>query len=391
MPKIVENTQNGASSPKTQFNLADNSYWAEIGNASYPIWYFYVEPIVQSLASLVRLAQTHQLIYANGALEMGLLVKGVWSSEWYDTKANKGEFIRTETQFRSAVGEEQFPLEHNRFHLFVSLACPWAHRTLIFRTLKGLENIIGVTVVRPEMLENGWVMDNELSVSLGYSKSPVEDIEFLRELYLIADPVYTGRVTVPVLWDLKKATIVNNESSDIIKAFNSAFAPLIGETYDYYPVLLREEIDSLNNFIYENINNGVYRAGFATSQGAYERAFTDVFEALDNLEKILDNNRFLLGSKITEVDWRLFTTLIRFDSVYYTHFKTNKKRIEDYPNLSNYLRELFQIEGISQTVDFEQIKRHYFYSHETINPHRIVPAGPDLDYSRPFVRSPSNE
>jgi putative glutathione S-transferase len=268
-----------------------------------------------------------------------------------------------------------------RYHLYVSLACPWAHRTLIFRVLKGLQKVIGVTQVEPLMLENGW----ELSETSAHA-SPTPQIRFLYQLYQLADPQYTGRVSVPVLWDKEQQTIVSNESSEIIRMFNSAFNHFSANQTDYYPAESRAAIDVVNERVYTEINNGVYRAGFATSQQAYERACRNLFDSLDWLEEVLGKQYYLVGSQITEADWRLFTTLIRFDAVYFGHFKCNLRRIEDYPNLSNYLRDLYQQSGIAGTVDFEQIKRHYYGSHLAINPTAIVPCGPQLDYGRPHNR-----
>jgi putative glutathione S-transferase len=292
-----------------------------------------------------------------------------------------GEFIRKDSQFRHQLGEPGFEAEAGRYHLFVSLACPWAHRTLIFHKLKTLESIVGVTVVDPKMLEQGWVF-SEVSEDI-----PIPGIDYLHQVYTTADPNYSGRVTVPVLWDKKARTIVNNESSEIIRMFNTAFNGITGESVDYYPENLRADIDRINKRIYDDINNGVYRAGFATSQQAYEAAFHRLFSALDEVENILGKQRYLLGAQITEADWRLFTTLVRFDAVYYSHFKTNLKHIEDYPNLSNYVRDLYQMEGIADTVSFDHIKTHYYVSQTTINPTQIVPAGPELDYTRAHDRS----
>ncbi len=311
---------------------------------------------------------------------MGLLVEGQWHTDWYDTKSTGGEFVRKDSQFRHWIGEPGFAAEAGRYHLFVSLACPWAHRTLIFRKLKKLERIIGVTIVDPKMLEHGWVF-SEVS-----RDNPIEGIDYLHQVYTTADANYTGRVTVPVLWDKKRRTIVSNESADIIRILNSAFDDLSGEHSDYYPQPLRADIDELNQLIYDNINNGVYRAGFATSQPAYEAAFHRLFDTLDTVEQRLEQQRYLMGARITEADWRLFTTLFRFDAVYYSHFKTNLKHIEEYPNLSNYLRDLFQIEGIADTVNFDHIKTHYYFSQTTINPTQVVPAGPVLDFARPHNR-----
>ena len=315
---------------------------------------------------------------------MGLLQQGQWVDQWYDTGNNEGEFRRQDSRFRNWLtpngeagpnGEPGFKAEKGRYHLYVSLACPWAHRTLIFRQLKQLQDIIGVTVVEPTMLENGWEMSD-----------PLHGFDFVYQLYLKADASYEGRVTVPVLWDKKTQTIVSNESSEIIRMFNTAYDHLTGNTTDYYQQTLRETIDALNDRIYDTINNGVYRAGFATSQPAYEEAFYSLFDSLDWVEALLSKQRYLAGDQLTEADWRLFTTLIRFDVVYYSHFKTNKKRIEDYPNLSNYIRELYQYGRVSETVDFEHIKTHYYYSHDMINPTRVVPVGPDIDFNRPHNR-----
>jgi len=311
---------------------------------------------------------------------MGLLVDGQWQDEWYDTTSTGGEFVRQDSQFRHWIGEPGFAADAGRYHLFVSLACPWAHRTLIFRKLKSLEHIIGVTIVDPRMLEHGWAL-SEVS-----EDNPIQGINYLHQVYTTAEASYTGRVTVPVLWDKKRCTIVNNESAEIIRIFNSAFNDLAGESSDYYPPQLQADIDELNQSVYDDINNGVYRAGFATSQQAYEAALHRLFDTLDVIEQRLGRQRYLLGKHITEADWRLFTTLIRFDAVYYSHFKTNLKHIEDYPNLSNYVRELYQIEGVADTVNFDHIKTHYYYSQITINPTQIVPVGPILDYIRPHNR-----
>ncbi len=320
---------------------------------------------------------------------MGLLVNGQWQDRWYDTDENAGRFVRQESQFRNWVtvdgsagpsGEGGFAAEPDRYHLYVSLACPWAHRTLIFRSIKRLQGVIGVTVVNPLMLENGWELG-------GTERGPVSGIKYLYELYLAVADNMTGRVTVPVLWDKQRNTIVNNESAEIIRMLNSAFNHLTEVQTDYYPVALQGEIDRLNERIYQTVNNGVYRAGFATTQQAYEEAFDALFDTLDWLESRLDRQRFLAGSQLTEADWRLFTTLIRFDAVYHGHFKVNRQRIEDYPNLSNYLRDLFQQPGVAKTVDFFHIKTHYYGSHKTINPTGIIPKGPDLDLLRPHDRN----
>lgn len=318
---------------------------------------------------------------------MGLLVNGHWQDTWY--KSQQGEFVREDAIFRHWVtadgrkghtGKDGFKAESGRYHLYVSLACPWAHRTLIFRQLKQLQEHIGVTVVDAKMLENGWEF-SEVSTD-----NPLGDLNFAYEVYTAAKSDYTGRVTVPILWDKQQNTIVSNESSEIIRMFNSAFNHITGNTDDYYPEDLRSAIETINADVYENINNGVYRAGFATSQAAYERAYDRLFSSLDQVEQTLSQQSFLTGERITEADWRLFTTLIRFDSVYYGHFKTNKKRIEDYHNIANYVRQLYQYPGVAQTVDFEHIKTHYYFSHTTINPTQVVPKGPYIDYLRPHNR-----
>jgi putative glutathione S-transferase len=315
---------------------------------------------------------------------MGLLQNGEWVDKWYDTKSSNGEFQRQDSAFRNWItptgeagptGKPGFKAESGRYHLYVSLACPWAHRTLIFRELKSLSKHIDVTVVDYLMLEHGWTLEDPL-----YEKS------FLYELYLQSKPEYEGRVTVPVLWDKQTEQIVSNESADIIRMMNSAFNELTGNTDDYYPVALRSEIDALNELVYHSINNGVYLSGFATQQAVYQRHVTTLFAALDKLEERLGTQRYLVSDQITEADWRLFTTLIRFDSVYVGHFKCNLRTIESYPNLSAYLRELYQVDGVSQTVDFEHIKGHYYESHLMINPTGIVPAGPTVDYMRPHGR-----
>ncbi|MCG6264719.1 glutathione S-transferase family protein, partial [Vibrio vulnificus] len=288
---------------------------------------------------------------------MGKLIEGVWHDVWYDTKQTKGKFVREDAGFRDWIENKPqapFQPESGRYHLYVSLACPWAHRTLIFRKLKGLEEHIDVTVVCPDMLSDGWKMGLPEPL-FGHTK--------LHQIYTQAKPDYTGRVTVPVLWDKKTHTIVSNESSEIIRMFNSAFNQLTGNQDDYYPDSLREVIEEWNAFIYPNINNGVYRCGFATTQEAYEEAYYALFSALDRVEHHLATHRYLAGSQMTEADWRLFTTLIRFDAVYVGHFKCNQKRIADYPHLNGYMKELYQIEGIAETTDFYHIKRHYYFSH----------------------------
>ncbi|CAI2291164.1 TPA: glutathione S-transferase family protein [Vibrio parahaemolyticus] len=311
---------------------------------------------------------------------MGKLVEGVWHDVWYDTKANGGKFVREDAGFRDWIkndSEAVFQPESGRYHLYVSLACPWAHRTLIFRKLKGLEPHIDVTVVCPDMLSQGWQMG---------LPEPLFGHTRMHQIYTQAKPDYTGRVTVPVLWDKKTNTIVSNESSEIIRMFNSAFNDLTGNHDDYYPEPLRGVINEWNGYIYPNVNNGVYRCGFATSQEAYEEAFESLFSALDKIDGHLATHRYLAGNKITEADWRLFTTLVRFDAVYVGHFKCNKQRIADYVNIQGYLKELYQIDGIADTTDFYHIKRHYYFSHTGINPTQVVPKGPELDFSSPHQR-----
>lgn len=322
---------------------------------------------------------------------MGLLVNGQWQDKWYDTDNNQGEFKREAAQLRNWVtadgsagpsGDVGFKAERDRYHLYVSLACPWAHRTLIFRHLKGLEDYISVSVVSPDMLEHGWTFDKD-NHSTG---DALFNSDFMHQIYTRNKADYSGRVTVPVLWDKKTQRIVSNESAEIIRMFNSAFNALTGNERDFYPTALHAEIDEINEFVYHNINNGVYRAGFATTQEAYTEAFDDLFAALDKIEQRLTENRYLVGDTLTEADWRLFTTLIRFDSVYVGHFKCNLRTIESYPAISNYLRELYQVEEVSKTVDFYHIKRHYYFSHTMINPTQVVPKGPDIDYARPHNR-----
>jgi len=322
---------------------------------------------------------------------MGLLQEGKWVDQWYDTKSTNGCFVRKAPQFRNWItadgaagpsGKGGFKAEPGRYHLYVSLACPWAHRTLILRALKGLEKMISVSIVHWYMAENGWTFD----VGDGVVPDTVNGAQFLHQVYTQAKPDYSGRVTVPVLWDKQTKTIVSNESPEIIRMFNSAFDEVGAAQGDYYPEHLRSEIDALNDRIYTTVNNGVYRCGFATTQAAYEEAITPLFDTLDWLEDILSRKRYLTGAQITEADWRLFTTLIRFDPVYVGHFKCNIRRIADYPNLSNYLRDLYQQPGISRTVNMEHIKRHYYESHTSINPSRVVPLGPEIDFSIPHNR-----
>ena len=322
---------------------------------------------------------------------MGLLVEGVWHDEWYDTESTGGRFVRSDSRFRSwvtpdgsagPVGEAGFAAEAGRYHLYVALGCPWAHRTLIFRKLKRLESAVSLSIVEPVMGKEGW----EFGSSEGAIPDTINGMKRLADIYLLTDPRYTGRVTVPVLWDKQRRTIVNNESAEIIRMFNSAFAAVADEGMDYYPVELRPEIDRINAFVYETINNGVYRAGFATTQQAYEEAFHALFAALDEIEARLSRQRYLVGARPTEADWRLFTTLVRFDAVYYSHFKCNLRRIIDYPNLANYLRDLYQHPGVAETVDMAHIKRTYYDGLRNINPTGIVPLGPALDLSAPHDR-----
>ena len=323
---------------------------------------------------------------------MGRLVDGVWQDVWYDTKTTGGKFERAASRFRDwvtadgapAPGRERgFRAEPGRYHLYVSWACPWAHRTLIVRALKKLEGVISVSVVHHFMGENGWTFLKED----GATGDTLYGFDYLHQIYTKADPTYSGRVTVPVLWDRKEETIVNNESSEIIRMLNSAFDQWGDASLDFYPQPLRAGIDALNDFVYPAINNGVYRAGFATKQGAYEEAFRELFSALDEIEARLSRQRYLAGDRLTEADWRLFTTLVRFDAVYYSHFKCNLRRIADYPNLSNYLRDLYQVPGVAGTVNMAHIKAHYYGSHRTINPTGIVPLGPELDFDAPHDRA----
>lgn len=320
---------------------------------------------------------------------MGLLVDGVWQQDGSRTK--DGQFIRPATRFRNWVtadgspgpsGEGGFKAEPGRYHLYVALSCPWAHRTIIFRKLKGLENIVSMSVVSPDMLRDGWTFNKDE----GSTGDAVNGKSKLSEIYVLAEPKYTGRVSVPALWDKQKKTIVNNESSEIIRMLNSAFDAFTNVHADYYPQTLRAEIDKINELVYPAINNGVYRAGFATSQAAYEEAFRNLFDTLEEIEQTLSRQRYLVGNTITEADWRLFCTLIRFDAVYYSHFKCNWRHIYEYPNLSNYVRDLYQVPGVAETVSLEQIKRHYYGSQRQVNPTGIVPVGPQLHFSAPHDR-----
>jgi putative glutathione S-transferase len=322
---------------------------------------------------------------------MGLLIDGEWHDKWYDTKSNGGRFERKAASFRNWVtadgsagpsGEGGFKAEADRYHLYVSLACPWAHRTLIFRKLKKLEDLISVSVVHHFMGADGWTFKTDEAAT----GDDLFGSEFLREIYLKAQPDVTTRVTVPVLWDKKNNTIVSNESSEIIRMFNTAFNEITGDDSDYYPEELRSGIDEINERVYNTLNNGVYRSGFATTQDAYEEAVYPLFETLDMLEERLSTNRYLMGDTITEADWRLFTTLVRFDPVYFGHFKCNIRRIVDYPNIWNYTKELYQHKNVAETVNMHHIKAHYYASHETVNPTRIIPVGPDVDFSEAHDR-----
>jgi putative glutathione S-transferase len=322
---------------------------------------------------------------------MGLLVDGVWMDQWYDTSSTGGRFERSRAAFRNWItadgspgpsGVGGFVAEAGRYHLYVLLACPWAHRTLIVRALKGLEGFIGVSVVHWLMGEKGWTFRK----GEGVVPDPNEGVAVLHELYTRANPRYSGRVTVPVLWDKAQRTIVSNESSEIIRMFNGAFDHLGAREGDFYPLPLREAIDGLNEWIYNTVNNGVYRCGFATSQQAYEEAVYPLFATLDALEERLASRRYLMGSALTEADWRLFTTLVRFDPVYVGHFKCNLRRLVDYPYLFAYTRDLFQVPGVAHTVNLDHIKRHYYQSHATINPTGVVPSGPEIDYLTPHGR-----
>jgi len=318
---------------------------------------------------------------------MGLLIDGIWREDSHDKKRMQaGRFVRPQTRFRNWItadgsagpsGEGGFPAARSRYHLYVALSCPWAHRTLIFRRLKALEDVVSMSVVEPIQHDNGWEFA---------TPDAATGKQNLAAVYLLADPHFTGRVTVPTLWDKARRTIVNNESAEIIRMFNSAFDAFTPVNTDYYPEELRAEIDRINARVYENVNNGVYRAGFATAQAAYEEAFRGVFAELDAIEQRLAAQRYLASRRLTEADWRLFTTLIRFDTVYYSHFKCNLRRIVDYPNLSNYLRDLYQLPGVAETVNMDHIKRHYYGSQRKVNPTGIVPLGPALNFTAPHDR-----
>jgi putative glutathione S-transferase len=320
---------------------------------------------------------------------MGLLVDGVWQDEQVRTK--EGRFVRPTTRYRNWVtedgspgpsGDGGFPAARGRYHLYVALACPWAHRTVIFRVLKGLEDVVSMSVVEPLWGPHGWTF----GPYPGATPDTVNGKSELAEIYLLADPKFTGRITVPALWDKERRTIVNNESAEIIRMLNAAFGRFTNVTTDYYPQALRAEIDRVNALVYENVNNGVYRAGFATTQAAYDEAFEGVFSVLDQIEQRLSRQRYLAGAPITEADWRLFTTLVRFDAVYYSHFKCNLRRIIDYPNLSNYLRDLYQQPVVAAIVNMDHIKTHYYGTHRHLNPRGIVPRGPLLDFMAPHDR-----
>ena len=323
---------------------------------------------------------------------MGLLVDGQWQDKWYDTKTSEGRFEREDAGFRNWVtadgsagpsGVGGFKAEPNRYHLYVSLACPWAHRTTIYRKLKGLEDMISLSIVHPFMGDKGWTF----AEGTGVIADPIVKADYLYEVYIAAKPDYTGRVTVPILWDKETNTIVSNESSEIIRMFNSAFDEVGATAVNFLPTELLAEIDEINKFVYSAVNNGVYKAGFATTEAAYKEAVITLFDALDTLEARLVDQRYLLGNTITEADWRLFTTLVRFDAVYVGHFKCNIRRIVDYPNLWGYLRDLYQVPGIAETVSIEHIKAHYYTSHANINPTRIIPVGPLLDFNEPHDRA----
>jgi len=319
---------------------------------------------------------------------MGQLVGGKWSTEWYDTKKTRGRFERAQAGYRNWItpdgsagpsGEGGFAAEAGRYHLYVSYACPWAHRTLIFRALKNLEPLISVSVTDAKMPDDtGW----SFTGTSGSTGDTVNHQDYLWQIYALADSGYTGRVTVPVLWDKRRKAIVNNESAEIIRMLNSAFNGLTGNEDDYYPEALRGQIDAINQCVYDTVNNGVYKAGFASTQSAYEEAFEALFDSLDWLEGLLGETPYLAGDAITEADWRLFTTLVRFDAVYVGHFKCNRQRIADYPNLSHYLKALYEVPGIKETVHMHHIKTHYYWSHVTINPHRIIPVGPELEFMK---------
>jgi putative glutathione S-transferase len=323
---------------------------------------------------------------------MGLLVDGKWQDKWYDTGKSGGKFQRDEAKFRNWVtadgtagpsGKGGFKAESGRYHLYVSYACPWAHRALIFRAIKGLTDHISISVVHPDMLGEGWTFETDFAGATG---DTLFGLPYMREVYLKDTPDMTGRVTVPVLWDKDTGQIVSNESSEIIRMFNSAFDGITGNTDDYWPIELSDQIEAINTRVYDTVNNGVYKAGFATTQEAYDEAVRPLFDSLDWIEDILSENRYLAGDTLTEADWRLFTTLVRFDKVYHTHFKCNRKQITDYPHMWAYVRELYQHPAVAETVHFDHITRHYYFSHDMINPNRIVPIGPQPDFLMPHGR-----
>jgi len=322
---------------------------------------------------------------------MGRLENGVWIDQWHNTKETKGRYVRKPSIFRNWItadgeagptGKGGFLAEKDRYHLYISWACPWAHRTLIFRAIKGLENMVFISGVNAIMCSKGWTFDN------GYGVIPdnINHSKYLYEVYLKEDNSYSGRVTVPLLWDKKTSRIVNNESADIIRMFNSAFDNIGAKEGDYYPDNLTDKIDNMNDFIYQNINNGVYRSGFATTQDAYDEAIETLFSGLDKLDHILSKQRYLIGNIITEADWRLLPTLLRFDSVYHGHFKCNKRKLKEYDNLFNYAKELYQFPGISDTYDDKYSKEHYYGSHETINPSGVIAHGPEFEFDQPHNR-----
>ena len=322
---------------------------------------------------------------------MGLLVDGKWVDQWYDTKKSGGKFVRSVAQLRNWItadgsagpsGEAGFKAESGRYHLYISNACPWAHRTMIFRELKGLTDHISVDIVHPDMLENGWHFEHHQDAK----GDSLFGSDFMHQIYTQSIPDYTGRVTVPVLWDKEQNKIVSNESSEIIRMFNSAFDGITGNSDDFWPTDMRDAIEDVNDPIYHNINNGVYKSGFATSQSAYDEAVQALFDQMEKVETRLADNRYLMGEKVTEADWRLFTTLVRFDCVYHLHFKCNRRRLIDYPNLWGYARELYQWPGVAKTLNFDHIIRHYHFSHDSINPHRIIPINPIIDWHEPHGR-----
>lgn len=324
---------------------------------------------------------------------MGQLVEGVWKDDSTDTDEHRGEFVRSTARYRNWVtadgtpgprGEGGFRAESGRYHLYVSYACPWAHRTLIFRVLKGLVDHVDVSVVHPDMLAEGWEFREDFPGATG---DRLFGCEYLRQIYLRADPNASGRVTVPLLWDRERDTIVSNESADIIRMFNGAFDAITGNDDEYRPPPLRDRIETVNTRVYDSVNNGVYKAGFATTQAAYDKAAASLFDSLDWIEDLLGRHRYLTGDRITEADWRLFTTIVRFDPVYHTHFKCNRKRVLDFPNLWGWARELYQWPGVAATVRPDHIVRHYYYSQDSVNPHRIIPLGPDEDWTAPHGRA----